>query len=65
VATPKHETTDKIPRGVREAIRFRLRALIQKMRQSLAVAQRRFTRNYDARIRPVNTGINVGDWVFV
>jgi len=29
------------------------------------MAQRRYKRNYDARVRPVNKNVHAGDWVFV
>jgi len=35
------------------------------VRKSLTLAQRRYKRNYDARVRPVNKDVHAGDWVFV
>jgi len=65
VSSPAPEETDGIPRAVREGIRARLRNLILKVRKSLTLAQRRYKRNYDARVRPVNKDVHAGDWVFV
>jgi len=49
---------------VREAIRARLGHIIHKVWRSLSVAQRRYKRTYNARVRPVNKDIQAGDWVF-
>jgi len=65
VGSPAPEETDGSPRAVREGIRARLRNLIHKVRKSLTLAQRRYKRNYDARVRPVNKDVHAGDWVFV
>ena len=65
VGSPAPEEKDGSPRGVREATRARLRNLIYKVRRSLSLTQRRYKRNYDARVRPVNKDIREGDWVFV
>jgi len=54
LCSPAPEETDGSPRAVREGIRARLRNLIHKVRKSLTLAQRRYKRNYDARVRPVN-----------
>jgi len=45
------------PWGFREAIRARLCNLIHIVRRSLSVAQRRYKRGYDARVRPLNKEI--------
>jgi len=65
VTSPEPEETDGSPRAVREGIRARLRNLILKVRKSFTLAQRRYKRNYDARVRPVNKDVHAGDWVFV
>jgi len=65
VGSPAPEETDGSPRGVREGIRARLRNLIHKVRKSLTLTQRRYKRNYEARVRPVNKDVHAGDWVFV
>ena len=65
MATPTDETTARSPLGVHEVILFHLRALIHEVRQPLAVAQRRFKRKYNARVRLVNEGISVRDSLFV
>jgi len=65
VGSPTPEETDSSPRAVREGIPARLRNLIHKVRKSLTLAQRRYKRNYDARVRPVNKDVHAGDWVFV
>jgi len=65
VGSPTPEETDGNPRAIREVIRARLRNLIHKVRRSLTLAQRRYKRNYDARVRPVNTVVQARDWVFV
>jgi len=64
VGSPTPEETDGSPRAIREVIRARLRNLIHKVRRSLALAQRRYKRNYDARVRPVKKDVQAGDWVF-
>jgi len=58
-ATP--EETDGSPRALHEVIRTRLRYLIHKVRRSLTLAQLRYKRNYDARVRPVNKEVHAGD----
>jgi len=65
VGSSTPEETDGSPRAIREVIRARLRNLIHKVRRSLTLAQRRYKRNYDARVRPVNKDVQAGDWVFV
>jgi len=65
VGSPTPEETDGSPRAIREVIRARLRNLIHKVRRSLTLAQRRYKRNCDARVRPVNKDVQAGDWVFV
>jgi len=65
VGSPTPEETDGSPRAIREVIRERHRILIHKVRRSLTLAQRRYKRNYDARVRPVNKEVQAGDWVFV
>jgi len=65
VRSPTPEETDGSPRAIREVIRARLRNPIHKVRRSLTLAQRRYKRNYDARVRPVNKHVQAGDWVFV
>jgi len=65
VGSPTPEETDGSPRAIREVIRARLRNLIHKIRRSLTLAQRRYKRNYDAGVRPVNKVVPAGDWVFV
>jgi len=65
VGSPTPEETDGIPRAIREVIRARLRNLIHKVRRSVTLAQRRYKRSYDARVRPVNKDVQAGDWVFV
>jgi len=65
VGSPTLEETDGSPRAIREVIRARLRNLIHEVRRSLTLAQRRYKRNYDARVRPVKKDVHAGDWVFV
>jgi len=65
VGSSTPEVTDGSPRAIREVIRARLRNLIRKVRRALTLAQRRYKRNYDARVRPVNKDVDTGDWVFV
>jgi len=65
VGSPTPEETEGNPRAIREVIRARLRNLIHKVRRSLTLAQRRYKRNNDARVRPVNKDVPAGDWVFV
>ena len=65
VGSPAPVEMDGSPRAIREVIRARLRNLIHKVRRSLTLAQRRYKRNYDARVRPVNKDVQAGDWVFV
>jgi len=65
VGSPAPEEMDGSPRAVREGIRARLRNLIHEVRNSLTLAQRRYKRNYDARVRPVNKDVHLKDWVFV
>jgi len=45
VGSPAPEEKDGSPRGVREAIKARLRNFIHKVRRSLSVAQRRYKRS--------------------
>jgi len=61
VGSPAPEETDGSPRTVREGIQARLRNLIHRVRKSLTMAQRRYKRNYDARVRPVNKDVHAGD----
>jgi len=63
--SPTPEQTDGNPRAIREVIRARLRNLIHKVRRSLTLAQRRYKRNNDARVRPGNKDVQAGDCVFV
>jgi len=65
VGSPTPEETDGSPPAIREVIRARLRDLIHTVRRSLALAQRRYKSNCDARVRPVNREVDAGDWVFV
>jgi len=65
VGSPKPEETDGSARAIREVIRARLRNLIHKARRSLTLAQRRYKRNYDARVRPISKDVHAGDRVFV
>jgi len=65
VGSPTPKETDGRPQAIREVIRTQLRNLIHKVRQSLTLAQQRFRRNDDARVRPVNKDVQAGDWVFV
>jgi len=65
VGFPTPEETDGSPRAIREVIRARPRNLIHKVRRSLALAQRRYKRSYDARVRPVNKDVQAENWVFV
>jgi len=65
VGCPTPEETDGNPRAIREVIRTRLRNLMHKVRRFLTLAQRRYERNHDARVRPVNKDVQAGDWVFV
>jgi len=65
VGSPTPEEIYGSPRAIREVIRARLRNLIHKVRRSLPLAQRRYKRSHDARVRPVNKDIQAGDWVFV
>jgi len=65
LGSPTPEETDGSPRAIRAVIRARLRNLIHNVRRSLTLAQRRYKRNYAARVRPVNTDVQAGDWVFV
>ena len=63
--SPATEETDGSPRAVRKGIRERLRSHIHKVRKSVTLAQRRYKRNNDALVRPVNKDVHAGDWVFV
>jgi len=65
VGSSAPEKTDSSPRAVRKGIPARLRNLIHKVRKSLMLALRRYKRNNDARVRPVNEDVHAGDWVFV
>ena len=65
VGSPAPVEMDGSPRAIREVIRARLRNLIHKVRRSFTLAQRRYERNYDARVRPVNKDVQAGDCVFV
>jgi len=65
VGSPAPEETDGSPRAVREGIRARLRNLNHKVRESLTLALRRYKRNYDARVRPINKDVHAGDWVSI
>jgi len=65
VGSPAPKETGGSPRAVRKGIRARLPNLIHKVRKSLTLAQRRYKRKYDARVRPVNKDVHAGDWVFV
>ena len=65
VGSPTPKETDGRPRAIHEVTRTRLRNLIHKVRQSLTLAQQRYRRNYDARVRPVNKDFQAGDWVLV
>jgi len=65
LGSPTSEETNGSPRAIREVIRTRLGHLIQNVRRSLELAQPRYKRSYDARVRPVNKDVHVGDWVFV
>jgi len=65
VGSPTPKETDGSPRAIREVIRSRLRSLIHKVRRSLMLAHRRYKRNYDVRVGPVNKDVQAGDWVFV
>jgi len=65
VGSPTAEETEGSPRAIRKVIRARLRNLIHKVGRSLTLAQRRYKRNYDARVPPVNKDVKAGDWVFV
>jgi len=65
VGSPTPGETDGSPRPVHEGIRAGLRNLIHKVRKSPTLAQRRYKRNYDARVRPVNKRVQAGDWAFV
>jgi len=64
VGSPTPEETGGNPPAIREVIRARLRNLIHKVRRSLTLAQRRYKRSYDARVRTVNKDVQVGDWMF-
>jgi len=65
VSSVAPEETDGSPPAVREGIRTWLRNLIHKVRKSLTLAQRRYKRNYDARVRPVHKVVHAGDRLFV
>jgi len=65
VGSPAPKESDGSPRAVRKGIRARLRNLIHKVRKSLTLAQRRYKRNNDARVGPVNKDVHAGDMVFV
>jgi len=65
VGSPTPKETDCNPRAIREVIRARIRNLIHKKRRSLTLAQRRYKKNYDARVRPVKKDVQAEDWVFV
>ena len=59
--SPATEETDGSPRAVRKGIRERLRSLIHKVRKSVTLAQRRYKRNNDALVRPVNKNVHAGN----
>jgi len=61
VGSPTPEETDGSPRAIREVIRARLRNLIHKIQWSLTLAQQRYKRNNDARVRPVNKNVHMND----
>ena len=63
VGSSTPEETDGSARAIHEVIRVRLRDLIHKVRRSLTLAQRRYVRTYDARVRPVNKEVRAGEWV--
>ena len=65
VGSPTPKETDGSPRAIRQVVQARLRNLIHKVRRSLTLAQRRYKRNCDARVRPVHKDVQAGDWVFV
>jgi len=62
---PYPQTVLRTAREAREQQRGHLRNLITQVRASLATAQRRYKRNFDERVRPVNKALKIGDWVFV
>jgi len=65
---PKGTYSQTVPRTAREARdqqRGHLRNLITQVRAALATAQRRYKRNFDKRVRPVNEALKIGDLVFV
>jgi len=65
VGSPAPQKKDGSTRGVREAIRERLRNFIHMVWWSLSVTQRRYKKSYESRVRLVNTYIQARDWLFV
>jgi len=62
---PYRKTVPRTAREAREQQRGHLRNLITQVRAALATAQRRYRRNFDKRVRPVNQALKICDWVFV
>jgi len=62
---PYPETVPRTAREEREQQRGQLRNLITQVRAALATVQRRYKRNFDKPVRPVNKAFKIGDWVFV
>jgi len=61
---PKDPYAEIVPRTAREAReqqRGHLRNLITQVRAALATAQRRYKRNFDKRVRPVNKALKIGN----
>jgi len=65
LATLTSKSTEKSPQGVHEAIHFRARALVHKVRYSFAVAQRCYKLRSHSVVWQVDIEIIVGDCVFV
>jgi len=61
VRSPTPEGTEGSPPAIREIIRTPLRNLIRKVWRSLTLAQRRYKRNNDARVRPFNKDVHARD----
>lgn len=52
------------PKDIHEDFRVRLRRLVHRVRQSLAVAQARYKRNYDKLVKTVCQALQVEDKVY-
>jgi len=62
---PYPQTVPRTALETREQQRCHIRNLITQVRAALATAQRRFMRNFEKRVRPVNKALKISYWVFL